>query len=173
MHIRSAVPEDAVRLLEIYAPYVTETAVSFEYRPPEPEEFRRRIRRTLEGYPYLVLEEAGRIQGYAYAGALGVREAYRPSCEVSIYLDRSARGRGWGRALYQALEEQLRTRGVCNLYACIAEAEGEDEYLNRDSQRFHERMGYVTVGRFHRCGYKFGRWYNVIWMEKFIGGPKG
>lgn len=168
MRIRSAAPEDARRLLEIYTPYVERTAVSFECTVPTVEAFRARIVRTLAAYPYLVLEEDGRVLGYAYAGPLGVREAYRPSCEVSIYLDGDARGRGYGRALCEALEQGLRDRGVCSLYACIADPVEEDEYLTRDSEGFHRRMGYTLVGRFHRCGRKFGRWYNVIWMEKRI-----
>ena len=168
MNIRSAVPEDAPRLLDIYAYYVEHTAISFEYDVPSPAEFQRRIEKTLEKYPYLVLEEEGRLLGYAYAGVFKDRAAYRYACEVSIYLDRSARGRGFGRRLYEALEAELRARGIRNLYACIGDPITEDEYLTKNSQRFHEHMGYTKVGEFHRCGRKFGRWYNMIWMEKLI-----
>lgn len=81
-----------------------------------------------------------------------------------------ARRQGGGRRLYGELEAALGRMGVRNLYACIGYPETEDEYLTADSARFHERMGYVKCGEFHKCGYKFGRWYNMIWMEKIIEG---
>jgi phosphinothricin acetyltransferase len=166
--IRNATENDAGRLLEIYSYYVTDTAISFEYEVPTVEEFRKRITHTLEKYPYLVLEENGVIKGYAYAGVFKGRAAYDHCCEVTIYLDGDAKGKGYGRALYGALEEELRKRGIINLYACIADPIKEDEYLTRNSEQFHRHMGYTKVGEFHRCGYKFGRWYNMIWMEKII-----
>ena len=170
--IRSAVPEDAERLLEIYAYYVSHTAISFEYEPPSAAEFRRRIENTLRQYPYLVLEEEGAIQGYVYAGVFKGRAAYARSCEVSIYVDRHAKGHGYGRKLYEALEEKLKAQGILNLYACIADPIAEDEYLTRNSELFHQHLGYRKVGDFHRCAFKFNRWYNMIWMEKMIGEHK-
>lgn len=170
MTIRSAVPEDAPRLLAIYAYYVENTAISFEYATPSVEDFTHRIENTLKKYPYLVLEdEEGRIQGYAYAGVFKGRAAYDRSCEVTIYVDPDAEGRGFGRQLYEALEEELKARGFLNLYACIGVPIVEDEYLTRDSELFHQHMGYTKVGEFHQCGYKFDRWYDMIWMEKIIG----
>ena len=74
-----------------------------------------------------------------------------------------------GRALYEALERALKAQGILNMNACIASAAAEDEYLTDASHRFHEHMGFHVVGRFHSCGYKFGRWYDMIWMEKHIG----
>ena len=167
--IRSATEEDAGRLLEIYSYYVEKTAVSFEYVTPDVNEFRDRIRHILEKYPYLVLEEEGVIRGYAYAGVFKARAAYDHCCEMTIYLDRAAKGNGYGRALYGAMEEALQKQGIRNLYACIADPLAEDEYLTKDSEHFHRHMGYTRVGEFHKCGYKFGRWYNMIWMEKMIG----
>ena len=167
--IRSATENDAKRLLEIYAYYVEDTAISFEYEVPDLNEFRSRIIHTLEKYPYLVLEEDGVIRGYAYAGVFKGRAAYDHCCEVTIYLDRDSKGKGYGRALYEKLEEALEKKGVINLYACIADPIEEDEYLTRNSEQFHRHMGYSRVGEFHKCGYKFGRWYNMIWMEKIIG----
>ena len=105
MKIRSAVLDDTKRLLEIYAYYVANTAVSFEYDVPSEAEFRSRIQNTLKKYPYLVLEDDGVIQGYAYAGIFKARAAYSRSCEVSIYVDHDAKKRGYGRKLYEALEE--------------------------------------------------------------------
>ena len=167
--IRPAVPEDAARLLEIYAPYVEETAITFEYDVPTTEEFRERIEHIRARYPYLVIERGGVIQGYAYAGVFKDRAAYDRSCEMTIYLARDAVGGGLGRKLYEALEEALRAKGMLNLYACIGVPEQEDEYLDHNSEQFHEHMGYRKVGTFHQCGYKFGRWYNMIWIEKMIG----
>ncbi len=167
--IRSARPDDAGRLLEIYAYYVSDTAISFEYDVPSETEFRSRIVNTLKSYPYLVLIEDGVIQGYAYAGVFKDRAAYDRSCEVSIYVDRELRGRGLGRKLYEALEDRLKEQGILNLYACIAYPVTEDEYLTRNSEQFHGHLGFCTVGQFHKCASKFGRWYDMIWMEKMIG----
>ncbi len=167
--VRTAEAGDAERLLEIYAYYVENTAITFDYEVPSPEEFRSRILRTLENYPYLVAEEEGEIRGYAYAGAFVGRAAYRHSSEVTIYLDHRFRGRGYGRLLYGELEKALRNMGILNLYACIGDPVTEDEYLTRNSEHFHRHMGFSKVGEFHQCGFKFGRWYNMIWMEKILG----
>lgn len=170
--IRSATPADAPALLSIYAPYVRETAITFEYEVPSVEEFRARIERTLGRYPYLVAERDGRPVGYAYAGPLGVRAAYDWSVEGSIYVARDARRTGAGRALYEALEAELARRGFVNLFACVTEpALADDPYSNRNSIEFHEHMGYKLVGEFERCGQKFGRWYNVVWMQKVLAEP--
>ncbi len=169
MIIRSATTEDAARLLEIYAYYVENTAISFECEVPSLEEFKNRIAATLKKYPYLVLKEDGMIRGYAYAGIFKGRAAYDHCCEVTIYLDRDSKRHGFARALYEELEKELRKIGIINLYACIADPISEDEYLTKNSELFHKHMGYIKVGEFHKCGYKFGRWYNMIWMEKMIG----
>ena len=166
--IRSATPADASDLLKIYSPYVIETAITYEYDVPSVEEFAERIRSTLEKYPYLVAELDGRAVGYAYAGVFHEREAYRMSAETSIYVAQDERGHGGGRALYDALEDACRKRGICNLYACIAYTEVEDEYLTQASVRFHTKLGYRMVGRFEKCARKFDRWYDMVYMEKFI-----
>lgn len=171
--VRSARLEDAERLLEIYAYYVLDTAITFEYDVPSLSEFQHRMRETMKRYPYLVIEADEKILGYAYAGVFKGRAAYDWSCEMTVYLDRTAHGRGLGRKLYEALEAELREMGILNLYACIGYPEAEDEYLTRNSAEFHAHLGYTTVGKFHKCGYKFGRWYNMIWMEKIIGEHRG
>ena len=155
--------------MEIYSYYVENTAISFEYVTPSLEEFRERITTITKKYPYLVLEEEGVIMGYSYAGVFKGRAAYDHCCETTIYLDRDSKGKGYGRALYEALENALKEIGIKNLYACIGDPETEDEYLTKNSEHFHSHMGYTKVGEFHKCGYKFGRWYNMIWMEKMIG----
>lgn len=166
--IRDARPADAERIAEIYAHYVRDTAVSFEYSPPSPAELAARMAETQRRYPYLVAEQSGRVQGYAYAGPFSGRAAYDWACEVSIYLDLALRRQGLGRLLYEALQRRLLEMGIRSLYACIAYPAREDEYLTRDSERFHARLGFETVGHFHECGNKFGRWYDMIWMEKPI-----
>ena len=167
--IRIAAPEDAERLLAIYAPYVRGTAITFEYDVPSLEEFTERIRNTLKGYPYLVAELDGQILGYAYAGHFQTRAAYDWAAETSIYVDRNARKMGVGKKLHQALELALKKQGILNMYACIACPDIEDEYLTRNSVEFHTHLGYRQAGEFYKCGYKFNRWYNTVWMEKQIG----
>lgn len=170
--LRRASPEDAAALLAVYAPYVEKTAITFEYETPAPEDFAGRIERTLARYPYLAAEAGGELLGYAYAGPFKDRAAYGWAAETTIYVRRDSRRRGVGRALYGALERCLAAQGVLNLEACIACPERADEYLTWDSVAFHSRLGYRTVGEFRQCGCKFGRWYNMVWMEKHIG-PHG
>ncbi|MCD7749742.1 MAG: N-acetyltransferase family protein [Oscillospiraceae bacterium] len=167
--IRAVTPKDAAALLAIYAPYVENTCISYEYVPPTAEEFAGRITRTLEKYPYLAAESDGELLGYVYAGPLHPRAAYDWAVETSIYVREDKKGLGLGRLLYQALEQALGEQGILNMNACIAYPPVEDEYLTRSSADFHEHMGFHLVGRFQQCSYKFGRWYDMIWMEKHIG----
>ena len=166
--IRFATPSDAEPLLKIYAPYILKTAITFEYDVPTAEEFAKRIEKTLENYPYLVAERSGKICGYAYAGRYYGREAYKYSAEMSIYVDENERGSGVGGKLYRALEFALQKMNVCNLYAAVAVTEETDEHLTDASVRFHEHMGYKKIATFDKCGYKFGRWYSLMWLEKAI-----
>ena len=170
--IRSVSLNDAEALLNIYAYYVKNTAITFEYDVPTLEEFKQRITNTLKKYPYLVVVKEGTILGYAYAGVFKNRAAYDWSAEMTIYLKYDAVKCGLGRMLYEALETEMKKRGLLNLYACIGYPIEEYEYLTRNSAEFHAHLGYQTVGEFHKCGYKFGRWYNMIWMEKLIGEHK-
>ena len=167
--IRIATPEDAPRLLEIYGPYILNTAITMEYEVPSEEEFSGRIRRTLENYPYLVMEEDGQIVGYAYAGRFHPRAAFAWSAEASIYLAPEGKGKGYGRALYTCLEEILTRQNVRNLNACIASPNPDSTHLDDNSLRFHAHMGYQMVGTFTNVGYKFGQWYGLAWMEKMLG----
>ena len=164
-----ACPEDAEKLLAIYAPYVKNTAVSFEYAVPTAEEFRQRIENTLEKYPYITAEIDGETVGYAYASLFKSRPAYARAVETSIYVRKDRHGEGIGRALYEALEAALKMQNILNANACIVYSETESELLTKDSMRFHEKMGYRLAGHFSDCGYKFGRWFDMIWMEKHLG----
>lgn len=167
--IRLARLEDAKALLAIYRYYVEKTAISFEYELPSLEEFQERMRSIMAFYPYLVAEEAGQLLGYAYASPFHPRAAYAWSAEVTVYLDKAARGKGLGRQLYGALEDYLIQMGILNLNACIATRETADAYLTNASEKFHRALGYHLVGKFHQSGYKFDRWYDMIWMEKLLG----
>ena len=166
--IRPATEQDAAALLKIYAPYVQNTAITFEYTVPTVEEFKARIANTLKKYPYLVAEQNGRPLGYAYTGPFKERAAYEWAVETSIYLDPSARKMGLGRQLYTALEAVSKAQGVLNFNACIACTNQPDEHLNNNSLQFHHHLGFTTVGTFCQCGYKFGIWYNMVWVEKLL-----
>lgn len=168
--IRIATEQDAEALLEIYAPYVENTAITFEYTVPTVQEFTQRIRHVLEKYPYLVAEREGKIAGYAYAGTFKERAAYDWSVETTVYVREDQKKTGVGRELYEMLEKLLALQNIQNLNACIAYLEVEDQYLTHNSVQFHEHLGYRLVGEFYKCGYKSGRWYNMVWMEKHIGG---
>ena len=158
-------------ILEIYAYYVEYTVISFEWDVPSLEEFENRMRDIMKKYPYLVIEQDGKIEGYAYAHAFVGRAAYDWSSELTIYLDHNARKGGLGRRLYEELADRLKKMGILNLYACIGYPQVEDEYLTKNSAEFHAHLGFELVGTFHNCGYKFDRWYDMVWMEKIIGEP--
>lgn len=172
IHIRVASVDDAEALLAIYAPYVVKTAITFEYEVPSLDEFRGRICHTLQKYPYLVAEEKGKILGYAYVGPFHDRAAYDWAVETSIYVDENLRRSGVGGKLNRALEAVCKAMGILNMEACIGVPEAEDEHLTRNSEEYHTHIGYRLVGEFYKCGYKFGRWYNMVWMEKLIGEHK-
>ena len=164
--IRDASVADAKRLAEIYAYYVENTAVSFEYVPPSAEEFGHRIKGILEKYPYLVCERDGEIIGYAYASAYSAREAYCRTAAASVYVDRAHRREGAGTLLYAALEERLRSQGIVNLLAGVAYSAEEDEHLSHDSKNFHLAMGFEQAAHLKGRGIKFGKWYDLLWFQK-------
>lgn len=165
IRIRMANADDAETLLNIYAPYVETTPVTFECTVPTVEEFRARITNTLKKYPYLVAEIDQTPVGYTYASAFKDRAAYDWAVETSIYVDAEWHGCGIGHALYQTLEQWLVLQHITNTNACIA-------YPNPGSIRFHKEFGYKKVAHFTKCGYKLGAWHDMIWMEKFLGKHK-
>lgn len=169
MNIERVTVEDAEELLSIYAPYVQDTAITFEYEVPSLAEFQERIRSISAILPYIKAAEDGKILGYAYAGKYKSRKAYEWAVEATIYVRKDARRSGVGRLLYSTLEESLKQIGVLNMNAFVVIPNGEDEHLTNDSYRFHKRMGFEEAGRFHNVGYKFGKWYDVASMEKMIG----
>ena len=167
--LRPAVVADAEALIAIYAPYVQKTAITYEYEIPSTEEFARRIETYSAKYPYLVAELDGIPVGYAYACPLGSRPAFDWSVETAIYVREDCKGLGVGRALYEALESLLKEQGIRTMTAAIATVSHDDPYLTNASIQFHLRMGFTPVGTFHNAGCKFGRWYDLTWMEKAIG----
>ncbi len=163
--IRLAEEKDMNRARDIYAYYVENTAVSFEYEAPSLEEFTNRFHTIRKKYPYIVAEVDGEVIGYAYAASLKGRAAYDWCVETTVYLDKEKCGGGVGRALYEALERYLAKQNITNLYACIV-------YPYPMSVLFHEKMGYKQNGLFTKCGYKFNQWYDMVWMEKMLGEHK-
>ena len=167
--IRIATPDDAKCLLGIYAPYVLKTGVTFEYEVPREEIFAERIRKIGSKYPYLVACIGDTVIGYAYAKELGERAAFSHSVETAIYLSWDARGYGVGALLYTELERFLKLQNITNLYAAVSYREEEDETISHASPRFHIAAGYHKAAHFKKCGYKFDRWYDILWYEKYIG----
>jgi len=173
MSIEPVTIEDAEELLQIYEYYVRETAISFEYEVPTVAEFQNRIRTIQKKYPYLKAVEDGKILGYAYANTFKTRKAYSWSVETTIYVKKEERRNGIGRMLYDRLGEELTKMGIQNMNACIVSPIRENLYANDDSIRFHTKMGFSMVGKFHHSGYKFDEWFDMVWMEKMIGDHEG
>ncbi|BCP59508.1 GNAT family N-acetyltransferase [Streptococcus parasuis] len=163
IEIRNAQVEDAANLVAIYAPYVEKTAITFETQVPAVEDFANRIEKTLKKFPYLVAVEEGQIVGYAYASTYYARAAYDWTVEMSVYVQKEARGKGIGNLLYTALEEELTARGFKNFLACIA-------LPNPASIALHEKRGYQQVAHFKKVGYKFGTWHDIVWLQKSLVG---
>ena len=159
MSVRQATVQDLPRILEIYAPYVKNTAISFEHTVPTLEDFTRRFLGITAQFPWLVWEEDGTVLGYAYGSLPFERAAYQWSAESSIYLSPESCGKGIGKKLYTALEQCLQKQGYRKVYAIITTA-------NEPSVAFHRAVGYRHTATMPDCGYKFGKWYGTIWMEK-------
>jgi len=161
LRLREATVDDAAALVEIYRPFVTDTAVSFEAEVPSVAEFAERIRKALAGWAFVVAEEAGQRVGYAYGTSHRARHAYRWSVETSVYLDPAHQGRGLGKRLYARLLDDLAARGFCNAYAGIA-------LPNEASVALHRSVGFVAIGIFPRVGWKLGSWHDVSWWHRSL-----
>jgi L-amino acid N-acyltransferase YncA len=154
--IRDADPDrDADRCAGIYAPYVADTVVSFELRPPTGPEMAGRMR---SAYAWLVAELDGVVAGYAYAAAHRERAAYRWAADVAVYLEAGRQRSGMGRGLYTRLFEQLRAIGLWTLCAGITQP-------NPASTGLHRAMGFTPVGTYRRIGWKAGAWHDVQWWQ--------
>lgn len=169
--IRDASAADAPRCAEIYAPYVRETAISFEAEAPTAQEMARRITGAARTHAWLVLADEGGegVVGYAYGGPFKERAAYRYACTVSVYLERGRRRTGAGRALYGALFARLAERGFRVALAGIT-------LPNEASVGLHRALGFEPVGTYRRVGWKLGAWHDVAWSQRFLtadDGPPG
>ncbi|MFB6299632.1 MAG: arsinothricin resistance N-acetyltransferase ArsN1 family B [Halobacteriales archaeon] len=156
--LRLATPDDASAIRQIYAPIVTNTAISFELTPPSIDDLRQRIEHTLEQYPWLVCEADGELLGYATAGSVRGRGAYRWSTEVSVYVDSDFRRRNVATGLYTALLDCLAVQGYYSAYAVTA-------LPNPASVRLHESMGFEALCTFEDVGFKHGQWHDIRWWH--------
>lgn len=158
--LRDADPgADAAACATIYAPYVTDTTITFEETPPTAADFTARIAAAQVNHVWLVGEVEGVIVGYAYAGTYRPRAAYRWSCETSVYLDRDQRGAGRGREIYQGLLGRLSSMGFRTAVAGAT-------LPNDASERLHAALGFEPIGVFRRVGYKFDTWCDVAWVQR-------
>lgn len=160
--VRAASQRDAAACAAIYAPYVTDTAITFETEVPSPGAMAERIAAALRSHAWLVLEEHARVVGYAYGSPLNARPAYRWACEVSVYTEMGRRRTGAGRALYEALLARLAERGFRIAVAGMT-------LPNEASVGLHSALGFEPVGTYRRIGFKHGRWHDVAWTQRFLG----
>jgi phosphinothricin acetyltransferase len=159
LSVRVATASDAEACAEIYAPYVTGTAITFETVPPSVAEMAQRITGATRSHAWIVAEDEGRIVGYAYGGPFRSRAAYRWSCEVSVYLELGRRRTGAGRALYEDLLTRLADRGFRTAVAGMT-------LPNDASIGLHRAMGFDPVGTYRRIGWKHGTWHDVAWVQR-------
>lgn len=166
MYIRQATAADSAAILDIYSPYILNTAISFEEEIPPVTEFAARIEKITAVYPYLVCIDGGEVVGYAYASRHGERAAYRYSVGVSVYIKPDFHGRGAAEALYGKLFAILERLGYKSAFAaCVSD--------NAKSIRFHERFGFREAGVLPRAGFKLGKWHDLVWLYMPIGGQTG
>ena len=159
--IRSATAADGASCAAIYAPYVRETAITFELDPPGAAEMAARISAAQAAHCWLVLEEAGQVIGYAHAGAHNPRAAYARTASTGIYLAQDQRGRGLGQRCYQALIDELAGKGFHALIAIIA-------LPNAASIALHEKLGFAQAGHLSEVGWKFDRWHDTGWWQRLL-----
>lgn len=163
--VRPASPDDAPALLAIYRPLVERSAISFEQRAPDEDEFARRVDAARATHAWLVAVVDGAVAGYAYGAPHRARSAYRYSVEVSAYVHPDRRRQGIGGRLYAALLPRLAERGCFHAYAGIA-------LPNPASERLHQKTGFARIGVFPNVGYKFGRWHDVAWWYRPLRGGR-
>jgi L-amino acid N-acyltransferase YncA len=159
INIRMATLEDAPAIYRIYEPYILKTAITFEYDPVPIEVFRKRMENVLQHFPWLVYEKEGIILGYAYAARFKERAAYDWDCECSVYIDENAHRQGIATALYHKLFELLKDQGYYTVYALIT-------YEHKSSEELHKKFGFTEVGVYRNTGFKMGRWWGLLVMEK-------
>jgi phosphinothricin acetyltransferase len=160
-NVRAASEQDAAACAAIYAPYVTDTAITFELDPPSAAEMAQRITAASRSYAWLVFEQEGRVAGYAYGSRFNPRAAYRWACEVSVYVEVGRRRTGAGRVLYEALLARLAERGFRVAVAGMT-------LPNEASLGLHCALGFEPVGTYRRIGFKHGTWHDVAWTQRVL-----
>lgn len=158
MELRLATPKDSDEILAIYKPYVETTTITFEYDVPSSKEFCARVQNISQTMPYIVMVDKGKIVGYGYASRYRERKAYDWAVELSIYVEMGHKNKGIGTKIYTALINVLKQLGYCRVYACITSP-------NPASVAFHKKYGFRDIGIFHKVGYKFNTWLDIVWME--------
>ncbi|MBS1616313.1 MAG: N-acetyltransferase [Bacteroidetes bacterium] len=156
--IRLASTSDAAAILAIYAPYITNTSLTFETELPETAAFAERIGHYLQHWPWLVWETEGHIAGYAYASRYRERAGYQWCVECSVYIHEEFQGKGIAKALYAALFRLLKLQGYFNVYAVI-------NLPNEPSVHLHEACGFRWFANYEQVGYKLGKWKTVGWWK--------
>lgn len=159
--IRMIQQDDIAEVLNIYAPYIENTSVTFEYTVPTLEEFATRIAKVRKQFPWLVYQIEEKVVGYAYASTYRERKAYSWDCELSVYLSQEYRGNGIGPLLYERLLSLLKIQGYYNAYAIIASP-------NERSIEMHNKLGFRQEGIQKNVGYKFGAWRDITYMVKTL-----
>lgn len=159
VQVRDASAADAEACAAIYAPYVTDSAITFEIDPPGPAEMAARIAQAQSTHAWLVVEDEDRVIGYAYGGPMKPRAAYRWSCEVSVYLEPGRRRTGAGRALYEALFARLTARGYRTAVAGMT-------LPNPASEGLHKSLGFEPIGTYRNIGWKLNTWHDVAWVQR-------
>jgi L-amino acid N-acyltransferase YncA len=164
MIVRPATAADAPALAAIYGPEVLHGTASFETEAPDATEMAARLARVQShGWPWLVAEVDGAVLGYAYASQFRDRPAYAHTAENSVYVAASARGRGIGLALLEALFTAARAAGFEQMIAVVGDAAG-----NTASLALHTRAGFRPVGRLEGVGCKFGRLLDVAYLQRSL-----
>ena len=159
LNIRFAKEEDLTEILNIYIPYILNTAVTFEYEIPSIVEFTSRFRNITNHFPWLVCETDGQIVGYAYAERPFKRAAYQWVADIAVYVHKQYQRKGIARKFYNCIEELLRVQGYYHIYACITKS-------NKASVEFHRSLGYDEIGFFPKSGFKLKKWHDVVWYDK-------
>lgn len=166
--IRLISENDAPEVLGIYAPFINNTIISFEYEAPSVDEFLQRIQNIILEYPWLVCLHGTKIIGYAYASQHKQRKAYQWSCESTVYIAPEFHNKGIARILYNTLFSILKIQGYFNVYAGVS-------LPNQKSVGFHQSFGFKKIGIYKKTGYKFGAWHDVAWfyfhLKKHIDNP--
>jgi len=163
--IRPARPEDAAQIAALYAHHVRNGTATFDTEPPPADHWRSKVDlMRARGWPFLVVEADGALLGFAYAAQFRERPAYRHCCEDSIYVRADRLGHGIGTALLGALVDAAGASGFTQMLAVIGDAEPASVAL-------HARLGFRHAGRMENVGYKFGRWLDIVYMQRALPAP--